>query len=98
MPTMRPSPAELIAVTPRPGYCCGLRTPSDDVRDAALALALARRVRTEARAGVAIAAVPGLFGCVAIAFGLLPPAYAPIASLLGCVMATVHARALEGKR
>ena len=71
---------------------------SDDVRDAALALALARRVRTEARAGVAIAAVPALFGAVAIAFGLLPPAYAPIASLLGSVMATVHARALEGKR
>jgi P-type Cu+ transporter len=71
---------------------------SDDVRDAALALALARRVRTEARIGVAIAAVPALIGAVAVAFGLLPPAYAPIASLLGCVMATVHARALEGKR
>ncbi|MBK8253984.1 MAG: HAD-IC family P-type ATPase [Polyangiaceae bacterium] len=71
---------------------------SDDVRDAALALALARRVRTEARVGVAIAAVPALIGSVAVAFGLLPPAYAPIASLLGSVMATVHARALEGKR
>jgi len=71
---------------------------SDDVRDAALALALARRVRTEARVGVAIAAVPALVGAVAVAFGLLPPAYAPIASLLGSVMATVHARALEGKR
>lgn len=71
---------------------------SDDVRDASLALALARRVRTEARVGVAIAAVPALIGSVAVAFGLLPPAYAPIASLLGSVMATVHARALEGKR
>ena len=71
---------------------------SDDVRDAALSLALARRVRTEARVGVAIAAVPALVGSVAVAFGLLPPAYAPIASLLGSVMATVHARALEGKR
>lgn len=71
---------------------------SDDVRDASLALALARRVRTEARVGVAIAAVPALVGSVAVAFGLLPPAYAPIASLLGSVMATVHARALEGKR
>ncbi|MEZ4296337.1 MAG: HAD-IC family P-type ATPase [Polyangiaceae bacterium] len=71
---------------------------SDDVRDAALALALARRVRTEARVGVAIAAVPALIGSVAVAFGLLPPAYAPIASLLGSVMATVHARSLEGKR
>lgn len=71
---------------------------SDDVRDASLALALARRVRTEARVAVAIAAVPALVGSVAVAFGLLPPAYAPIASLLGSVMATVHARALEGKR
>ncbi len=63
---------------------------SDDVRDAALALALAHRARNEARLGLALAAVPALIGATAIAFGLLPPAYAPIASLLGGAMAVAH--------
>ena len=48
--------------------------------------------------GIAIAAVPALVGSVAVAFGLLPPAYVPIAPLLGSVMAIGHARAIEGKR
>jgi Cu+-exporting ATPase len=65
---------------------------SDDVRDAALALALAHRTRTEARVGLGLAVVPALIGAGAIAFGILPPAYAPIASLFGGVMAVVHAR------
>jgi Cu+-exporting ATPase len=90
-----PSPAPLKSAAPGD---FAVTLASDDVRDAALSLALARRVRTEARVGIAIAAVPALVGAVAVAFGLLPPAYAPIASLLGSVMATVHARALEGKR
>lgn len=64
---------------------------SDDVRDAALSLALAHRARLEARAGVAIAVAPALLGSTVIAFGLLPPAYAPIASLLGGVLAVLHA-------
>jgi P-type E1-E2 ATPase len=66
---------------------------SDDVRDAALAVALARRTRALARAGVAIAVLPAVVGSVIVAFGLLPPAYAPLASLLGGVMALVHVRA-----
>lgn len=63
---------------------------SDDVRDAALALALAHRARNEARLGLALAAVPALLGATVIAFGILPPAYAPIASLLGGAMAVAH--------
>jgi Cu+-exporting ATPase len=61
---------------------------SDDVRDAALA----HRARNEARLGLALAAVPALNGATAIAFGLLPPTFAPIASLLGGVMAVAHVK------
>jgi cation transport ATPase len=68
---------------------------SEDVRDAALSLALAHRTRLEARTGLALAVVPGLVGMAAISFGLLPQAFAPIAALLGGVMAIVHARSLQ---
>lgn len=68
---------------------------SEDVRDAALSLALAHRTRLEARMGLALAVVPGLVGMAAISFGLLPQAFAPIAALLGGVMAIVHARSLR---
>ena len=39
-----------------------------------------------------------VLAAVAVAFGILPPAYAPIASLLGGVMAVMHARALDRLR
>lgn len=65
---------------------------SDDVRDGALALALAHKTRLEARVGLGIAVVPALVGAGIISFGILPPAYAPIASLLGGVIAVAHAR------
>ena len=91
---------------PRPAPCKGIvksrihrRIPialaSEDVRDAALSLALAHRTRLEARVGLALAVVPGLVGMTAISFGLLPQAFAPIASLLGGVMAIVHARSFR---
>ncbi|MCC6558697.1 MAG: HAD-IC family P-type ATPase [Polyangiaceae bacterium] len=70
---------------------------SDDVRDAALSLALAHRTRLEARVGLALSLIPALVGAGVIAVGVLPPAYAPIASLLGGIMAVVHARALDAK-
>jgi P-type E1-E2 ATPase len=65
---------------------------SDDVRDAALSLALAHRTRLEARVGLGIAVVPALIGSAVIAVSLLPPAYAPLASLLGGAMAVAHAK------
>ena len=68
---------------------------SEDVRDAALSLALAHRTRLEARVGLALAVVPGLVGMATISFGLMPQAFAPIAALLGGVMAIVHARSLS---
>ena len=70
---------------------------SDDVRDAALSLALAHRTRLEARVALALTVVPALLGAGVIAVGLLPPAYAPIAALLGGIVAVVHARALDAK-
>lgn len=65
---------------------------SDDVRDAALALALARKARIEARLGLFLAAAPALLGSVIVTFGLLPPAYAPLAGLLGAAVSVAHAR------
>src|SRR5690606_9928703 len=55
---------------------------SEDVRDAALSIALAKRSRAEARAGFALAAVPPLVGAGIVGVGILPPAFVPIASLL----------------
>ena len=76
----------------------GIALASDDVRDGALSLALARRTRLEARAGLAIAVGPALLGAVTTAFGIMPPAFAPIASLLGGIMAVTHVRTLERLR
>lgn len=71
---------------------------SDDVRDAALALALARRSRNEARLGLSLALAPALVGAISIAFGVLPPAFAPLASLVGAIVAVMHVRALDRLR
>ncbi|MFO0760896.1 MAG: HAD-IC family P-type ATPase [Byssovorax sp.] len=65
---------------------------SDDVRDAALSLALAHRTRLEARVGLGLALGPGLVGAAVIAFGILPPAYAPLAALLGGAIAVAHVK------
>ncbi|AUX19555.1 cation-translocating P-type ATPase [Sorangium cellulosum] len=70
---------------------------SDDVRDAALSLALAHRTRLEARVGLALSVAPALVGAAVVSALVLPPAYAPIAALLGGAVAVVHARALDAK-
>ncbi len=66
-----------------------------DLRDAALALALARRTRIEARVGFALAAVPPALGVLVVALGVLPPAFIPIAALLGGAMGVLHGRAID---
>ncbi len=71
---------------------------SDDVRDAALALALARRTRIEARVGFGLAAIPAVLGTAIVALGILPPAFVPIASLLGGAMGVLHGRTLDRMR
>lgn len=71
---------------------------SEDVRDAALAIALAKRSRAEARAGFALAAVPPLVGAAIVGVGILPPAFVPLASLLGGAMGIAHSRAIDRLR
>ena len=67
----------------------------DDVRDASQALVTARRARTHARASIVIGLAPGIAGALAIAFGLLPPAYAPLAVLVGSIASHLHLRAVD---
>ncbi|NUP12588.1 MAG: HAD-IC family P-type ATPase [Polyangiaceae bacterium] len=68
---------------------------SDDLRDAAVAIALAKRTRVEARVGFGLAAMPPVLGVVVVALGILPPVFVPIAAFLGGVVGVVHGRALE---
>jgi P-type Cu+ transporter len=68
---------------------------SDDVRDGALAITLAQRSRHHAKTGLTIAIAPGIAVALAVAFGLMPAAYAPIAIAIGAVGAVLHARATD---
>lgn len=65
---------------------------SDDVRDAARALRLARRARDGARAMLALALVPPTLATLAVAFGLISPAIAPATALVGALAAAFRAR------
>jgi Cu+-exporting ATPase len=68
---------------------------SDDVRHGALAISLARRTKYEARAGLVLALAPGVAFALAVAFGVLPAAYAPLAGLFGAAGSALHARATD---
>jgi P-type E1-E2 ATPase len=69
---------------------------SDDVRDAALALALPHAARARVRVAIVLGAVPGVMALLAIGFGVAPLAVAPLATLLGAVAVAVHARESVG--
>ncbi len=73
-------------------------TASDDVRDAALALAIAHRTLAEARLALALAAAPGVVGALTVAFGLLPAVFAPLAGLVGGAVTLLHARGVMAAR
>ncbi|MCL2825701.1 MAG: HAD family hydrolase, partial [Polyangiaceae bacterium] len=68
---------------------------SDDVREASGALIGAKRVRAVARVALVLGLAPSIASTLAIAFGLLPPAYAPLAVLVGAVMIHLHLRAVD---
>jgi cation transport ATPase len=68
---------------------------SDDVRHAALAISLARRTKHESRTGLVLALAPGVAFVLAVAFGVLPAAYAPLAGFAGAVASALHARATD---
>jgi len=65
---------------------------SDDVRDAALALAIPHVTRVRVRTAIALGAVPGLVALLAVGFGVAPLAVAPLAALVGAVAVALHAR------
>ena len=65
---------------------------SDDVRDAAMALAIPHATRARVRVAIALGAIPGLVALLAVGFGVAPLAIAPLAALLGAVAVAVHAR------
>jgi len=65
---------------------------SDDVRDAALGLAIPHAARDRARVAIALVAIPGTVALLAIGFGVAPLAVAPIAGLLGAAAVAAHAR------
>jgi P-type E1-E2 ATPase len=65
---------------------------SDDVRDAALALALPHATRDRARASIALGMAPGIAAMLTIGFGIAPLWVAPIAALVSALGAVVHAR------
>lgn len=73
----------------------GVTLASDDVRHGALAISLARRTKYEARAGLVLALAPGVAFALAVAFGVLPAAYAPLAGFLGAAASALHARATD---
>jgi Cu+-exporting ATPase len=70
----------------------GVALASDDVRDAALALAIPHATRARVRVTIALGATPGIVALLAIGFGVAPLAVAPLAALLGAVAAAAHAR------
>jgi P-type E1-E2 ATPase len=65
---------------------------SDDVRDAAEALAIPRATRMRAWTAIALGCGPGLVAVLAIGFGVAPLASAPLSVLLGAIAVAVHAR------
>jgi cation transport ATPase len=71
---------------------------SDDVRDAALALAIPHTARDRARAAIALGATPGVIALLTIGFGIAPLAVAPLAALVGAIAVAVQAREIQGPR
>jgi cation transport ATPase/YHS domain-containing protein len=65
---------------------------SDDVRHAALALAIPRAARGRAWGAIALGAIPGTIALLAIAFGVAPLAIAPLATLFGALAVAIHAK------
>ncbi|HLK36629.1 MAG TPA: HAD family hydrolase [Polyangiaceae bacterium] len=65
---------------------------SDDVRDAAFALALPHWTRARVRVAIALGGAPGLVALLAIGFGVAPVEVAPLAALVGAVAVAAHAR------
>lgn len=70
---------------------------SDDIRDAAMALALPSSARERVRRAIALGAGPAVVALLAIGFGVAPLAVAPLASIAGALALAVQARDSEGR-
>lgn len=68
---------------------------SDDVRDAALAVAIAQGTRGQAASMLGLVLVPVVFGILVVTVGVLPPEYAPLAQLVGAGAAAWHLRTFD---
>jgi P-type E1-E2 ATPase len=68
---------------------------SDDVRDAALALALAHATRRQATTMALLTLGPVALGVLVTTLALLPPEYAPLAQLVGAFAAVFQLRGFE---
>jgi P-type E1-E2 ATPase len=68
---------------------------SDDVRDAALAVAIAQGTRGQAANMLILVLVPVVFGILVVTVGVLPPEYAPLAQLVGSIAAAWHLRTYD---
>jgi Cu+-exporting ATPase len=65
---------------------------SDDIRDAASAIAIPHLARERARAAIVMAAAPAMVALLAVGFGIASPALAPLGALVGAVALAVQAR------
>jgi Cu+-exporting ATPase len=70
----------------------GVSLASDDVRDAALALAVAHSARDRARAALAIGLAPGVIAMLAVVFAVAPLVCGPLAMAASLAIATTLAR------
>jgi cation transport ATPase len=91
------SAAHVAIALPSPGASgeWAIMLASDDVRDGALALSLARRAKGQARTALIFALTPPIAFSVVAAFGLFVPVLGPLAAVTGAVLATLYARATE---
>jgi cation transport ATPase len=69
-----------------------LTLASDDVRDAATGLVLARRTRERARVAMVVGLLPAALGGLVVALGLAPLVVAPLSGLLGSTAAFLYAK------
>jgi cation transport ATPase len=67
--------------------------PTDDLRDAAEAVALARKARLQARTGTALAIAPGLLAVLVVAFAVASPGWVPVGAAFGALLSGLYVRA-----
>lgn len=76
----------------------GAMLASDDVRDAALALTIPRGCRDRAKTAVLVGGVAQALAALGVAFGIAPPAIAPLLGLASAACAIAVVRDLTSER